>query len=85
MLAFGMSYGGNGIGRGGGGRGGGKGCAATGSRACTYVYVVNLSWETGWQDLKDHFRAAGDVTHADIMQEHDGRAAACNTRPYRSF
>ena len=58
-----MSYGGNGIGRGGGGRGGGKVGAATGSR----VYVGNLSWETGLQDLKDHFRAAGDVTHADIM------------------
>ena len=75
-----MSYGGNGIGRGGGGRDGGKVGAATGSR----VYVGNLSWETGWQDLKDHFRAAGDVTHADIMQEHDGRAAACNTCPCRS-
>ena len=75
-----MSYGGNGIGRGGGGRGGGKVGAATGSR----VYVGNLSWETGWHDLKDHFRAAGDVTHADIMQEHDGRAASCNTRPCRS-
>ena len=37
----------------------------------------NLSWETSWQDLKDHFRAAGDVSHADVMQEHDGRSKGC--------
>ena len=41
------------------------------------VYVGNLSWETSWQDLKDHFRAAGDVSHADVMQEHDGRSKGC--------
>lgn len=27
----------------------------------TRVYVGNLSWETEWQDLKDHMRAAGEV------------------------
>ena len=43
----------------------------------TRVYVGNLSWETSWQDLKDHFRAAGDVSHADVMQEHDGRSKGC--------
>ena len=52
-------YGGKGRGRGGGGGGGGGAAAAA-------VYVGNLSWETTWQDLKDHFRAAGDVTHADV-------------------
>ena len=41
------------------------------------VYVGNLSWKTSWQDLKDHFRAAGDVSHADVMQEHDGRSKGC--------
>jgi len=27
----------------------------------TRVYVGNLSWETEWQDLKDHMRTAGEV------------------------
>ena len=43
--------GGRGKGKGGGRPGGGGGA----------VYVGNLSWETSWQDLKDHFRAAGEV------------------------
>ena len=55
-------YGGKGRGRGGGGGGGGGATAAA-------VYVGNLSWETTWQDLKDHFRAAGDVTHADVTRD----------------
>ena len=25
------------------------------------LYVHNLSWRVSWQDLKDHFRQAGDV------------------------
>ena len=70
-------YGGKGRGRGGGG-GGGGGVAG----AC--VYVGNLSWETTWQDLKDHFRAAGDVTHADVMQEHDGRSKGCGLVKFSS-
>lgn len=28
----------------------------------TRVYVGNLSWETEWQDLKDHMRTAGEVS-----------------------
>ncbi|GAB4821700.1 hypothetical protein N2152v2_008746 [Parachlorella kessleri] len=32
------------------------------------VWVGNLSYATTWQDLKDHFRQAGNVIHADIMQ-----------------
>ena len=59
--------GGRGKGKGGGRPGGGGGA----------VYVGNLSWETSWQDLKDHFRAAGEVTHADVMMEHDGRSKGC--------
>ena len=69
-------------GRGGGGRGGGGGgfapaVAAVAGGGGTRVYVGNLSWETSWQDLKDHFRAAGDVSHADVMMEHDGRSKGC--------
>ena len=37
-------------------------------------YVGNLAWETGWQDLKDLFRSAGRVVHADVMMEDGGRS-----------
>ena len=30
------------------------------------VYVGNLPWTTTWQELKDQFRVAGNVTHADV-------------------
>ena len=33
---------------------------ATGDR----VFVSNLSYDTSWQDLKDHFKQAGDVGFA---------------------
>merc|ERR1719352_1942952 len=33
------------------------------------VYVGNLSWDVSWQDLKDHFKTVGHVTHADVMLE----------------
>ena len=56
-----------------GGTGGGAGGATTGTR----VYVGNLSWETSWQDLKDHFRSAGEVIHADVLQDSDGRSKGC--------
>ena len=29
---------------------------------------------TSWQDLKDHFRSAGTVVHAKIMEERPGRS-----------
>jgi RNA recognition motif-containing protein len=50
---------------------------ATGGGSGSQVYVGNLSWDTSWQDLKDHFRAAGEVSHADVMMEHDGRSKGC--------
>ena len=43
----------------------------------TKVYVGNMSWETSWQDLKDHFRNAGEVLHADVMIGADGRSKGC--------
>jgi len=35
------------------------------------VYLINgnLSWDVSWQDLKDHFKSAGTVQHADVMLE----------------
>lgn len=41
------------------------------------VYVGNLSWDVAWQDLKDHMRGAGEVVHAEIMREHNGRSKGC--------
>ena len=69
-----------GAGKGKGGFGGGKGYSSGDSGAAapgTKVYVGNLSWETSWQDLKDHFRQAGEVTHADVIQSADGRSKGC--------
>jgi RNA recognition motif-containing protein len=72
-----------------GGRGGGAALAAVapssprGPSAAiaaepgTKVFVGNLSFETSWQDLKDHFRQVGEVMHADVMQSADGRSKGC--------
>jgi len=37
-----------------------------GNRGSTSVYVGNLAYETSWQDLKDHMRAAGNVDQVRI-------------------
>ena len=60
------------LGRGRGGKGG-----SAPPPGGTRVYVGNLAWETSWQDLKDHFRQAGEVTHADVMIGADGRSKGC--------
>ena len=38
------------------------------------VYVGNLSWDVTWQALKDYFRQAGSVLHADVALEATGRS-----------
>ena len=57
--------------RGGTPRGGGGG----GGRCC--VFVGNLSWDAGWQDLKDHMRSAGNVAHVEVLTKPDGRSKGC--------
>jgi len=37
------------------------------------LFVGNLSWETGWQDLKDHFNQCGTVLRSDVAEERGGR------------
>ncbi|KAL3808649.1 hypothetical protein ACHAXA_006636 [Cyclostephanos tholiformis] len=37
------------------------------------LFVGNLSWETGWRELKDHFRTIGEVVRADVVIGRDGR------------
>jgi len=53
-------YASKGMGRAAPARGGGGGAS---------VYVGNLSWDVSWQELKDHFKSAGNVLHADVMLE----------------
>lgn len=63
-----------------GGKGGGRGKGAgppPQHQGGTKVYVGNLAWETSWQDLKDHFKSAGEVVHADVMMEGSGRSKGC--------
>ncbi|CAM9195112.1 unnamed protein product, partial [Sphacelaria rigidula] len=50
----------------------------------TRVYVGNLSWETEWQDLKDHMRSAGEVVRADVMRDASGRSKGCGIVEYRT-
>jgi len=47
------------------------------------VYVGNLAYETSWQDLKDHMRAAGNVDKADVLQNNDGRSKGCGIVLYQ--
>lgn len=41
------------------------------------LFVGNLSWDTSWQDLKDHMRQAGGILSVDVMQFPDGRSKGC--------
>jgi RNA recognition motif-containing protein len=36
-----------------------------------------LSWQTSWQELKDHFKQAGEVLYADVLTSSDGRSRGC--------
>lgn len=44
------------------------------SAAGTQLFVSNLPYSVGWQDLKDLFRNAGNVVRADVQQTPDGRS-----------
>ena len=59
--------------RSGGGAGGGGGAPSSipASSGGFRVFVGNLSWETDWRALKDHMRAAGNVTRADVLSFAD--------------
>ncbi|KAI8836372.1 hypothetical protein BC829DRAFT_405769 [Chytridium lagenaria] len=43
------------------------------NRECR-VYVGNLAYEVGWQDLKDFMRKVGEVVFADILTQAGGRS-----------
>eukprot|EP00428_Durinskia_dybowskii_P044113 CAMPEP_0170343062 /NCGR_PEP_ID=MMETSP0116_2-20130129/72700_1 /TAXON_ID=400756 /ORGANISM="Durinskia baltica, Strain CSIRO CS-38" /LENGTH=440 /DNA_ID=CAMNT_0010596703 /DNA_START=55 /DNA_END=1377 /DNA_ORIENTATION=- len=46
------------------------------------VYVWNLSYDTSWQDLKDHMRKAGNVDQATILTT-DGNSAGIGVVYYQ--
>ena len=49
------------------------------------VFVGNLSWETTWQQLKDHMRSVGNVVHADVLKRRDGKSSGAGIVEYESF
>ena len=53
----------------------GGGGAKGGDPDCS-IFVRNLPFSVNWQDLKDRFRAVGDVRYAEIKQK-DGKSMGC--------
>ena len=47
------------------------------------IFVSNLAWETSWQDLKDHFKQAGNVVYADVLRDGD-RSKGCGIVEFSS-
>lgn len=47
-------------------KGKGGGAPSSGDPTCR-VYVGNLAYSASWQDVKDHFKVAGNVTRCDIL------------------
>ncbi|KAK5117145.1 hypothetical protein LTR85_008913 [Meristemomyces frigidus] len=74
---YGGGRGGFGGGFGGGPMGGGMGMQGGGGGGGRQIFVSNLPFQVGWQDLKDLFRQAvmsGQILRADVHQTPDGRA-----------
>jgi RNA recognition motif-containing protein len=46
------------------------------------VYVGNLPWQVSWQDLKDHFRQAGEPVYTTVFLDEDGRSKGCGIVEY---
>lgn len=43
------------------------------------IFVNNLPYSVGWQELKSLFRQAGDIIRADVQQNSQGRSKGCGT------
>ncbi|KAI8812370.1 hypothetical protein BJ742DRAFT_673974 [Cladochytrium replicatum] len=52
------------------------------SRRECRVYVGNLAYEVGWQELKDFMRKAGEVVYADVLTQPSGRSKGCGVVEY---
>ncbi|PCH35003.1 RNA-binding domain-containing protein [Wolfiporia cocos MD-104 SS10] len=53
--------------------------STSGSNPGNQLYVGNLPYQAGWQDLKDLFRSAGNIIRADINIGSDGRPKGSGT------
>lgn len=78
----GRGRGGRGRGRGRGpsrGYGGGRGGYGRGVEEGTQLFVGNLSFETTWRELKDHFRQCGDVQRTEVIMSSTGQSRGFGT------
>lgn len=48
------------------------------------VWVGNLAGDVTWKDLKDHFRGAGNVVHAIVLEHEDGTSKGCGIVEFAS-
>lgn len=65
-------------GRGSGGRGGGGRGRSRADFAETRIFVENLSYETTWMGLKDHFLSEGfPVAFVSVSETADGESKGC--------
>lgn len=48
--------------------------AAALSAASNKLFVGQLAWECSWEDLRDHFRAIGPLTKAEVVMDQTGRS-----------
>lgn len=49
-----------------------------------HLYITGLPFTVGWQDLKDLFRAAGNIIRADVKINPDGSHSGTGTVVYES-
>jgi len=56
-----------------------QGNSGGGGGSGVQLFVGNLSFETGWKELKDHFRQCGNVERAEVMEGPDGRKKGFGT------
>lgn len=79
-------------GRGGGGRGGGRGghggrgrgggfrnTGGEGAGSGCQLFVNNLSYDTTWTELKEHFSQCGDVDRVEVIEGPGGRKKGFGT------
>jgi RNA recognition motif-containing protein len=48
------------------------------------VWVGDLGGDVTWRELKDHFRGAGKVLHAHVLQYDDGTSKGCGVVEFES-
>ncbi|CAG8464705.1 8445_t:CDS:10 [Paraglomus occultum] len=58
---------------------GGNNPGGGGGNAGRQIFVGNLPYSVGWQELKDLFRNAGNIIRADILIGHDRRSKGSGT------